>query len=108
MQLARFLLRQLPPQASHTFKARLSAGLTLAIALIAVLFVAAPLSAQTSSGTLTGVVSDPGAAVVPGAAITAKNTATGELRQTVSNGSGVFSIPALPRSLYGGRVREGL
>ena len=100
MQLARFLLRQLPPQASHTFKARLSAGLTLAIALIAVLFVAAPLSAQTSSGTLTGVVSDPGAAVVPGAAITAKNTATGELRQTVSNGSGVFSIPALPPGPY--------
>jgi hypothetical protein len=74
--------------------------LTLAITLIAVFFVAPQLHAQTASGTLAGVVSDPGGAVVPGAAITAKNTATGELRPTVSNSSGVFSIPALPPGPY--------
>ena len=71
----------------------------LAIAA-ALLFIRTPLYAQTSSGTLTGVVSDPGGAVVPGASITVQNTATGETRKTVTNGSGIFSIPALPPGPY--------
>lgn len=76
------------------------AGLCLAIAFAALLYTQAPLHAQTSSGTVTGVVSDPAGAVVPGANVTAKNTATGEIRKTVSNGAGIFSIPALPPGPY--------
>lgn len=76
------------------------AGLCLAIALAAFLVIHAPLHAQTESGTLTGTVADSGGAVVPGAAVTVRNTATGEIRKTVSNGSGVFSIPALPPGPY--------
>jgi len=59
------------------------AGLCLAIAFAALLYMQAPLQAQTSSGTVTGVVSDPAGAVVPGANVTVKNTATGEIRKTV-------------------------
>lgn len=76
------------------------AGLCLAIAAVALLSIGVPLHAQTQSGTITGVVSDPGGAVVPGAAVTARDTATGEVRKTVSNGAGIFSIPALPPGSY--------
>ena len=76
------------------------AGLCLAIALAALLYMRAPLHAQTESGTVTGVVSDPAGAVVPNAEVTVKNTATGEIRKTVTNASGVFSIPALPPGPY--------
>ncbi|MDR3752735.1 MAG: carboxypeptidase regulatory-like domain-containing protein [Terracidiphilus sp.] len=76
------------------------AGLCLTIALAALLTIGAPLRAQTASGTVTGVVSDPAGAVVLGANVTARNTATGEIRKTVSNSAGVFSIPALPPGPY--------
>jgi hypothetical protein len=75
-------------------------GLCLAIAAAALLSMQAPLHAQTESGTLTGTVADSAAAVVPGATVTVMNTATGETRKTVTNGSGVFSIPALPPGPY--------
>jgi hypothetical protein len=75
-------------------------GLCLAIAAAALLSMQAPLHAQTESGTLTGTVADSAAAVVPGATVTVMNTATGEIRKTVTNGSGVFSIPALPPGPY--------
>ena len=45
-------------------------------------------------------MTDPGGAVVPNASIIAKNTATGEVRKTVSNGEGIFLVPALPPGPY--------
>jgi hypothetical protein len=78
----------------------LRAGLGLAIALAAVLFFSLPLRAQTANGTITGVVTDPAGLAVPGAAITVKNTATGETRKTVTNSAGIFSLPALPPGPY--------
>ena len=59
-----------------------------------------PLHAQTASGTVTGVVTDSGGAVVANAAITIKNTATAEVRSTVTNADGIFSVPALPPGPY--------
>lgn len=77
------------------------AGLSLGLAVAAILlFAMAPLHAQTASGTVTGVVTDPGGAVVPNSVITARNTATGETRRSVTNSAGVFSIPALPPGPY--------
>ena len=95
-------MMQLNPRSAQTLPgfAWLSARVFRAGAFLAItavlLFIQAPLHAQTASGTLTGVVSDPGGAVVPNANVTVKNTATGETRKTVTNGSGIFSIPALP------------
>lgn len=73
----------------------------LAVAMAAIVLCAiAPLRAQTADGTLTGVVTDPGGAIVPGAGVSARNTATGDLRKTVTNAAGIFSIPALPPGPY--------
>ena len=79
---------------------RLSSGLRLAIALLVVLFLSAPLGAQTVAGTVTGNITDATGAILPGVTVTVKNTATGEVRKGVSNSAGFFSIPALPPGPY--------
>src|SRR5579864_4343071 len=56
-------------------------------------------SAQTF-GAITGEVKDQSGAVVPGAPITATNTATNVARSTLSNDSGLYSIPSLIPGTY--------
>src|SRR5262249_36114929 len=53
------------------------------------------LFAQGGNGTLTGTISDPGTALIPGVSVTAVNTATGVTNTTVSNESGAYVIPGL-------------
>jgi hypothetical protein len=70
--------------------------------------------AQSDRGSITGVISDPAGAVVPVAAIEARNTATGGVYQAVSTGTGNYTLSELPtgRSLtapgFKKFVREGL
>ncbi|MDE3167278.1 MAG: carboxypeptidase regulatory-like domain-containing protein, partial [Acidobacteriota bacterium] len=52
----------------------------------------AGLFAQNVTGLLTGIVSDPSGAVVPGATVVMTNVQTGVERRTVTNGDGFFSI----------------
>src|SRR6476620_8881873 len=61
------------------------------------------LSAQTF-GDITGTVKDPSSAVVPGASVTATNTATNATRSTVSNEAGIYSFPGLVPGLYSVKV----
>src|SRR5580693_9218419 len=70
-----------------------------ALIFLAVLMLAASVSAQTT-GTITGTVQDPNGAVIPDAKITLKNVTSGDVRQSVSNGSGYFSIPNVIPGLY--------
>src|SRR2546421_6627036 len=60
-------------------------------------------SAQTF-GQITGEVKDPSGAIVPGASVTATNSATNALRTTVSNESGIYSFPALVPGIYSLKV----
>src|SRR5215467_6538518 len=69
------------------------------IALLLILS-AAPSRAQISSATLVGTVKDASGAVVVGANVEAKNVATGIARSTTTDGSGEYSIPALPAARY--------
>ena len=55
----------------------------------------ASLSAQ-NAGTISGHVSDPSGAVIPGATVTLTNTATNTSRTTVSTGSGDYTFPDVP------------
>lgn len=76
----------------HTSKyAFLLAGLVIA---------AASLCGQNVSGSLSATVSDPSGAVIPHAKIELKNDATGASRDTVSNGSGFFNLPAIQPGSY--------
>src|SRR5436190_20335448 len=57
-------------------------------------------------GTITGQVKDATGAVIPGATVTVTNTATNATRTTVSNGVGLYDVPALPPGPY--RVKSEL
>lgn len=65
-------------------------------------FAAAPAFAQTRATTadLSGVVADASKAVVPGATVTARNTATGVERSTVTERDGRYALPALAPGVY--------
>jgi hypothetical protein len=56
--------------------------------------------AQVNRGTLTGDVTDPSGAVVPGVKITATHVETGTSSVVVTSESGSYTIPALPIGLY--------
>ena len=58
------------------------------------------LRAQNVTGSITGTVADASGAVVPQAAITLKNNASGDVRRTVSNGEGYFAFSAVPPATY--------
>ena len=49
--------------------------------------------AQVAGATLTGSVSDPSGAAVPGATVAIKNTATGVVRNATTDSSGLYSVP---------------
>ncbi|HXW16405.1 MAG TPA: carboxypeptidase regulatory-like domain-containing protein, partial [Terriglobia bacterium] len=68
--------------------------------LILSLLLASAAGAQVSRGTITGIVSDPTGAVVPGVAITITNTETGVVNKLSSNESGVYTVPLLEAATY--------
>src|SRR5260370_6958343 len=56
--------------------------------------------AQTFRGAINGTVADPSGAIVPGAQVTATDTATGIEHSPVSTGDGQFSFQDLPLGNY--------
>jgi hypothetical protein len=70
------------------------------LAALAVTLAAVPTFAQQTTGTITGRVIDPQDMAVPGATITATNTATGLVRSDVSNGEGLYHLNAMPVGTY--------
>ncbi len=56
--------------------------------------------AQSDRGIITGVISDPGGAVVPAATVEARNTATGGIYRAVSTGTGNYTLSELPTGSY--------
>lgn len=78
-----------------------------AVALVALLIFTVPAAkAQTTTATLTGTVADVSGAVVPGATVSLRNESSGDLRKTVSNGSGYFTFAAVPPATYTIRVES--
>src|ERR1700728_3292188 len=63
-------------------------------------FVSSSNAQTTSTGALTGTVTDPSGGVVVGATVTATNTATGQQRNVTTDSSGVYTIGLLPPGNY--------
>jgi hypothetical protein len=55
---------------------------------------------QSDRGTITGTISDPTKAVIPGATVVAKNGDTGVTYETVSTETGNYTLGQLPAGLY--------
>ncbi|HYO83482.1 MAG TPA: TonB-dependent receptor [Bryobacteraceae bacterium] len=56
--------------------------------------------AQSDRGTITGTVSDPAGALVPGVSITAENPETGVQFRTETTSTGNYTIPSVPAGVY--------
>ncbi len=56
--------------------------------------------AQLSGATLTGVIADPGKAIIPGATILIKNNGTGLTRTAKANGAGLYNVSDIEPGLY--------
>ena len=71
------------------------------VALVVASFLVLPPSAYAQvSATISGTVVDGAGAVVPGATVTVTNDATGQSRDSVTNGEGYFVFPALLTGSY--------
>ncbi len=73
--------------------------LTLSLFLLAIL-VPIGVFAQSSTGSISGTVTDASGSALPGVTVTATNAATGVSRTVVSNGVGHYEIRLLPPSVY--------
>jgi len=70
------------------------------ISLTFLLSLFASLAFGQASGTLTGIVTDPTGAVVPGANVIMKNDLSGDERHSITNGDGFFSIVGVQTGDY--------
>jgi hypothetical protein len=74
-------------------------SLVLACA-VALLVCASPAIAQTVTSSISGQITDPSGAVVPGAEVMAHNLETGVITRTTTNGDGFYRIEFLPIGRY--------
>jgi hypothetical protein len=73
----------------------------LCLLIILVLALASPMLAQSTSGSITGVVQDGSGAVIPGAQVSLVNQEQGvTLGQTITNEAGIYLFTALPAATY--------
>src|SRR5215469_2234402 len=61
----------------------------------ATLWAVTPVRAQEPTGTIAGSVTDTTGAIIPNAAVTITNKATGGVRSASSNAAGLYSAPSL-------------
>src|ERR1700693_6132797 len=82
------------------------AGLVLAFSLLIVgptplMFIPGALQAQTTiSGDIAGTVTDPSGAAVPGATVTATDTATGAVKVVTTGDAGAYRVSLLQPGPY--------
>ncbi len=57
-------------------------------------------NAQTSTGSISGTVTDPNGAVVPGAKVIATQSSTGRSYETETTDAGIYVLPTLPVGAY--------
>ena len=70
------------------------------ITLLACLAASLSLFAQSDRGAITGTTLDSSGALIPGAKITLTNSATGFKSDTVSTGTGNYTLAGLPAGSY--------
>ncbi len=69
-------------------------------AILLAILLASSLIAQSNQGSLAGVVTDTSGAIVPGAKITARETSSGAIYETVASSAGTYVFPNLRIGSY--------
>jgi len=72
----------------------------IALAFFVFLLIPSLVVSQSFRGSIRGKVTDPSGGLIPGAKITAKNTGTGLVRETITNDAGTFVVAELPAGDY--------
>jgi hypothetical protein len=72
----------------------------IALVLVFCMMTASPAWSQAATAAVTGTVSDPTGAVIPGAEVTATHTATGVTRTASTDASGKYLIAQLAPATY--------
>jgi hypothetical protein len=90
---------QLEPVQQHLLEPWRHTRLIVALVVASFLVLLPSANAQVSA-TINGTVLDAAGAVIPGATVTVSNEATGQSRDTVTNGEGYFAFPALLTGSY--------
>jgi hypothetical protein len=80
------------PSECSILEAKMRRSYFLLAAAFSAAVLLAPLAWGQENATITGSVLDPTGAVVPNVAITLTNVATGQARETASNGSGIYTF----------------
>jgi hypothetical protein len=70
------------------------------------LVLASPLARAGVTGSISGTVTDPTGAIIPGVSVVALNTDTGIQTTTQTNAAGFYNFPALPTGHYEIRITE--
>jgi hypothetical protein len=78
----------------------IAGGFNRRLVLILVLFLPCLLSAQSFRGSIRGKVVDPSGGLIAGAKVTAKNSATGQVREAATSGDGGYVLAELPAGEY--------
>ncbi|MGA8762087.1 MAG: TonB-dependent receptor, partial [Candidatus Sulfotelmatobacter sp.] len=76
------------------------------VAALVCLFLAGGFAWASISGSISGVVTDPSGAVVPGASVVATNNQTGVKTMVTTDAKGFYSLPALAIGTYDVQVSE--
>jgi hypothetical protein len=79
---------------------RFGGALLIAAALALGTLISVPADAQVVGATLSGTITDPSDAVIPGAQVSIKNVSTGVQSSSTTNASGLYSVPNLLAGAY--------
>jgi len=74
------------------------------VVLLAGIFCISAAGQSLVSGDVTGIITDPSGAVVPNAAVTLRNTGTGQTQNSTTNAAGVYRFSLLPPGRYSLKV----
>lgn len=99
-----WILRRMGMKNSSIFGVTIVALLGVLLGIVFCCFTAAPAYSQVTGATLAGTVTDASGAVIAGAAVSVKNTATGVSRDTTSDSAGLYTFPNLTAGDYEVRV----
>jgi hypothetical protein len=73
---------------------------TMAVLPLALLLALPSAARAQATGTISGVVTDPSGAVLPGVTVEAKSEGTGQLRTTTTSDEGFYTVPLLSPGQY--------
>jgi porin len=91
------------PNATGTGSRRAMRGL---LTLVAALLALSWMPLRAAAGSLSGTVSNPAGAALPGATVLLQNLATKEILTAVTNGNGFYAFSALPDGAYELRIEQ--